>query len=116
MALRIRSRTTSSSSSTRWIACIAGCLAMMPSGFAQTTAGATRLVSATADGLPVGDAWGSDPGPNVVSADGRFVVFTSRSATVVPGDPNDRPDVFVRDMLAGNVERVNVGPGGVEAN
>jgi Tol biopolymer transport system component len=89
---------------------------MMPSGFTQTTAGATRLVSATADALPVGDAWGSDPGPNVVSADGRFVVFTSWSSRVVPGDTNDRPDVFVRDMQAGTVERVNVGPGGVEAN
>lgn len=32
-----------------------------------------------------------------ISADGRFVVFTSFANNLVPGDTNDRADIFVRD-------------------
>ena len=35
-----------------------------------------------------------------VSADGRFVVFTSRASNLVPGDINEFADVFVRDRYA----------------
>jgi Tol biopolymer transport system component len=51
-----------------------------------------------------------------ISADGTLVCFTSDAATFVAGDTNSRIDVFVYDRLAGSVTRVNLGPGGVQAN
>jgi Tol biopolymer transport system component len=51
-----------------------------------------------------------------ISADGRFVCFTSDATNLVPGDTNDREDVFVRDLVAGTTTRVSVGPGGIEAD
>lgn len=36
-----------------------------------------------------------------ISPDGRRVTFTSSSASLVPGDANARPDVFVRDLISG---------------
>jgi len=46
------------------------------------------------------------------SADGRYVLFSSSSTAYVSGDTNDRVDLFVRDMEAGTVERVNVASDG----
>ncbi len=36
-----------------------------------------------------------------ISADGRFVAFVSDASNLVPGDTNDRFDVFVRDTCVG---------------
>lgn len=44
----------------------------------------------------------------VLSADGRFVAFASRSSNLVEGDTNGVFDVFVRDLQSGVVERVSV--------
>ena len=52
----------------------------------------------------------------MVSADGRFVAFSSFASNLVPGDTNNDYDVFLRDRLAGTTERINLGPGGVQAN
>ena len=49
-------------------------------------------------------------------ADGRFVAFESASSTLVPGDTNDRSDVFVRDRATGVTERVSVDSSGAEQN
>lgn len=51
-----------------------------------------------------------------ISADGRFVAFTSYASTLVPGDSNATGDVFVRDRLTRTTSRVSVGPGGAQAN
>ncbi|MFZ1428178.1 MAG: hypothetical protein WAS21_15555 [Geminicoccaceae bacterium] len=51
----------------------------------------------------------------IVSADGRFVVFSSDATNLVAHDTNLSPDVFVRDRQLGTTARVNVGAGGVEA-
>ena len=51
-----------------------------------------------------------------ISADGRFVVFTSQNETLVAGDTNDVDDVFVRDRSAGTTERVSVSTTGVESD
>ena len=51
-----------------------------------------------------------------ISADGRFVAFESASSTLVPGDTNDRSDVFVRDRVTGVTERVSVDSSGAEQN
>ena len=51
-----------------------------------------------------------------VSADGRYVVFTSNASNLVSGDTNGRSDVFVRDLVNGVTTRVNVSNSGVQAN
>jgi len=43
-----------------------------------------------------------------VSAGGRFVVFQSDAENLVPGDTNGGTDYFLRDLVAGTTERVNV--------
>ncbi|MFF5499670.1 TolB family protein [Streptomyces aquilus] len=50
------------------------------------------------------------------SADGRFAVFSSEAANLVPGDTNGQRDVFVRDLRKGTVERVNVSSAGAQAD
>jgi len=36
---------------------------------------------------------------NSISADGRFVSFSSDATTLVPGDTNSSTDVFVRHLI-----------------
>ncbi|GHF51363.1 hypothetical protein GCM10010218_36140 [Streptomyces mashuensis] len=43
-----------------------------------------------------------------VTADGRYVAFTSERDDLVPGDTNNTWDVFVRDRLTGRTTRVSV--------
>ena len=47
-----------------------------------------------------------------ISADGRFVAFTSRSSNLVPGDTNNKQDIFVRDLSTNTTTRVSVDSGG----
>jgi len=47
-----------------------------------------------------------------ISADGRYVTFTSSSDNLVPGDTNLSQDVFIRDRQLGSTERVNVSSDG----
>jgi len=54
--------------------------------------------------------------PTSISADGRYFLFDSRATNLVPGDTNFWQDAFVRDRVAGTLERVSVGVGGVQAN
>ena len=51
-----------------------------------------------------------------ISADGRFVAFSSRATNLVPGDTNGRLDVFVHDRQTGATSRVSVGSGGTQGN
>ena len=51
-----------------------------------------------------------------VSADGRYVSFNSAATDLVAGDTNDTADAFVRDMVAGQTTRVNVGNAGEQSN
>ncbi len=51
-----------------------------------------------------------------ISADGRYVAFSSDATNLVPGDTNGCFDVFVRDRQSDSVERVSVGDGGTEGN
>jgi Tol biopolymer transport system component len=70
--------------------------------------GTVRLVSRTAaGGLANGHSGGY-----TVSADGRFVAFESRATNLVPGDTNERSDVFVRDLRTGRTSILSVAVGG----
>jgi Tol biopolymer transport system component len=51
-----------------------------------------------------------------ISADGRFVAFSSGASNLVPGDTNGVADVFVRDQQAGVTRRVSVGSSGRPGN
>ena len=51
-----------------------------------------------------------------ISANGRFVAFTSSASDLVPGDVNASQDVFVRDRALHRTTRVSVSSAGVEGN
>src|SRR6185503_11192651 len=47
--------------------------------------------------------------------DGRFVAFFSTATNLVSDDSNSAGDVFVLDRSSGEIQRVSVASGGVEA-
>jgi len=51
-----------------------------------------------------------------LSADGRFVAFTSLANNLVAGDTSKYPDVFVRDLQEGITERISVSATATEVN
>lgn len=51
-----------------------------------------------------------------ISTDGRFIVFTSLSNNIVPGDNNGFADVFVYDTMNLTVTRASLGLSGQEPN
>jgi Ca2+-binding RTX toxin-like protein len=51
-----------------------------------------------------------------ISADGRFVAFSSGASNLVPGDTNTSPDIFVRDTLTNTTTRVSVDSAGNQRN
>ena len=52
---------------------------------------------------------------DAVSADGRFVVFSSDASNLVAADGNGTTDVFLRDRLLGTTTRVSEPVGGGDA-
>ncbi|HEX8630665.1 MAG TPA: hypothetical protein VF755_21110, partial [Catenuloplanes sp.] len=68
-------------------------------------AGTTTLVSVNSRGA-LGDAGGVEPS---VSANGRYVAFSSRSTNLVRDDANGEEDVFVRDLRTRRTTLVSVG-------
>ncbi len=51
-----------------------------------------------------------------MSANANLIAFASSASNLVPGDTNGMRDVFVRNLRAGTTTRIDVGPGGVQAN
>jgi Tol biopolymer transport system component len=51
-----------------------------------------------------------------VSANGRYVVFSSGASNLVPGDTNGVNDVFVRDLHTGRIQRVSEAPDGSQSD
>ena len=51
-----------------------------------------------------------------ISADGRFLTFSSAASNLVADDMNGVDDVFVRDREENRTTRVSFAPGGAEAN
>jgi hypothetical protein len=51
-----------------------------------------------------------------ISADARYVTFSSVASNLVPDDTNGVVDVFVRDVVAGTTTRVSVSGTGVQGN
>jgi hypothetical protein len=75
-------------------------------------ANTTILASKNNSGTP-GDSGSLAPS---ISADGRYVTFSSAASNLVPADTNGSPDIFVFDRVAQTIQRVSVDNGGVEGN
>jgi Tol biopolymer transport system component len=76
-------------------------------------AGDTVLVSAETSDTTSGNSLSEEP---TISADGRFVAFSSYASDLVSGDTNDASDVFVRDLLTGTTALVSVNLNGSSGN
>ena len=57
----------------------------------------TKMVDTSSTGAPAKD----DSFSPKITADGRYVVFSSKARNLVPGDSGEGHDVFVRDLVAG---------------
>lgn len=73
----------------------------------------TSRVSVSTSGAQADDTGFTSQG---VSADGRFIAFSSRASNLVPGDTNESPDVFVRDTVKDVTRRVSVGSAGQQGS
>ncbi|MEG3908587.1 calcium-binding protein [Microcoleus sp. w2-18bC1] len=78
----------------------------------DTLANTTTRVSVDSAGNQ-GNKYSGEPS---ISANGRFVAFRSDATNLVPGDTNDNPDIFVRDLLTNTTTRVSVGSAGNQGN
>ena len=74
--------------------------------------GATEHVSVASDGT----GGNGDSITPSISADGRYVAFTSFASNLVPDDTNDTWDVFVRDRQAGTTELMSVASDGTHGD
>lgn len=53
---------------------------------------------------------------SAVSGDGRFIAFNSDASNLVPGDVNDAWDIFVKDIVTGELEVVSIASNGTRSN
>lgn len=74
--------------------------------------GSIQRVSVTNSG---GQSNGSSLNSSI-SADGRYVCFSSSANNLVTGDTNAREDIFVRDLVAGTTERITVSTAGAQTS
>ena len=72
----------------------------------------TRLISVSSDGVQ-GDDESMLPS---ISADGRYVTFTSNATNLVPNDTNNRGDIFLHDLQTHQTQRVSVSSSGAQAD
>ena len=74
--------------------------------------GVTTLVSVSSAGVQANDISENAS----ISADGRFVAFTSSATNLVSGDMNAAQDIFVRDIQSGTTTLVTMNSAGAQAN
>lgn len=75
--------------------------------------GITERISVAANGTQAN----ANSGPGAaVSADGRYVVFSSDATNLVEDDTNEAGDIFLRDRQAQTTTRISLGPGNVQAD
>jgi Tol biopolymer transport system component len=82
---------------------------------AARTPKTTSLVSVNAAGDSSGNQTSGLPRSPGISADGRYVVFSSAASDLVANDTNGLPDIFVRDMQAGTTTLVSVNRAGTDS-
>ncbi|QEI41649.1 Poly(beta-D-mannuronate) C5 epimerase 7 [Dolichospermum sp. UHCC 0315A] len=74
--------------------------------------GNTTRLSTAANGSQ-GNGSASSP---AISADGRYVVFSSQASNLVSGDTNGSSDVFVKDTTTNSIARLSTAANGTQAN
>jgi Tol biopolymer transport system component len=77
-----------------------------------TPVGTTGRASVASDGAQ-GDGGSYRP---AISADGRYVAFSSEARNLVSDDTNNTADAFVHDRRTGQTERVSISSAGTEGN
>lgn len=70
--------------------------------------GAVVRISETPAGTPT-NHMSSQPS---ISADGMRIAFSSRATNLVPGDTNERIDVYLRDLATATTTRLSLAPNG----
>lgn len=76
------------------------------------TGGTTELLSVSSDEIK-GNGYSSNPS---ISADGRYVAFSSAATNLVPVDGNAVSDIFVRDRTGGTTMLASVSSAGQQGN
>lgn len=94
------------------VCAIFGMLATSVPALAYPRPGEVERVSVTSDGTE-SDGSSGDP---ALSGDGQHVTFYSAASNLVPGDTNERADVFAHDVETGITERISVATDGAEAS
>jgi Tol biopolymer transport system component len=75
-------------------------------------AGQTTIVSVSSAGA-VGNSSSYQPS---ISADGQFIAFASAASNLVSNDTNGFDDIFVRDVVHSQTERISISIDGTQAN
>lgn len=78
--------------------------------------GQTDRVSVASDGTQANFSSATTYSPQSISADGRYVVFTSLATNLAPGSPIISAQVFVHDRVTGQTSRVSVNSDGIQGN
>src|SRR5436190_5848928 len=97
------------------LASLAALLLAVGVGVAYGRAGVhpkTKRVSVSSAGAQGND----DSFEPAISADGRFVAFSSDATNLVGGDTNGTSDIFVRDRRTHKTRRVSVSSAGAQGN
>lgn len=97
---------------TRCLRLVALLLVALLGPMASASARSTVRVS---DGPNGQDASANSSWPSV-SANGRFIAFSSWASNLVPNDTNDASDIFVRDLKTGVTTLLSVASDGGQAN
>lgn len=72
----------------------------------------TSIVSVSNGGF-LGNGRSSNP---IISANGRYIAFSSEASNLVENDTNNAEDVFLYDHLTGEISRISVSSDGEEGN
>jgi Tol biopolymer transport system component len=91
---------------------VAGTPSRISEIFVRTGTAPVRLVSVAFGGVQP-DADSTQP---VVSANGRYVAFTSSADDLIAGDDNAASDVFVVDLATGKLQRASVSSAGYQGD
>jgi len=70
----------------------------------RDTTALVELISQASNGTRAN----ADSGSPAISADGRYVVFSSLASNLVPNDTNGHTDIFIRDRVNATTARVSV--------
>jgi Tol biopolymer transport system component len=80
------------------------------------------LISQSLDGITrltvnqLGTEANDNSSQAVLGPNGKFVALQSSASNLVPGDSNNAPDIFLRNLETGAFTRVSMSPSGADAN